>query len=529
MEYTKPKYKTGKVHEYVARKLQAFVEACERGESPRLMLFMPPQEGKSELVSRKLTPWVLGKHPEWRVVLASYGASLAEKMSKFARNTIEDQKYALLFPNTKLDPSSTAVSDWGIQGTEGGMLAIGVGGGITGNSAEILIVDDPVKGREEVDSDNYRESQWDWWPQAHDRVQEGGGIIVLCTRWHHDDLPGRLLKLAEENPNADQWEVIRLPAIAEDDDPLGRQPGEPLGGRHSLEWFLREEANISARDWNAKFQQRPTPDEGSLFLADWMRYEDPPAVPNGLVFQGADTAFSEKKQAAYTCVETWCIEQNAYRLLDVYRARVGFPSLNTDIRALADTFNPIAVVIENKASGQSLLQVLSAETRLPVLPWEPKGDKITRAHAVTPLFKAKKIILPKPENAPWVKQWVKEHLEFPATAYKDQVDTTSLSLLWAMEQSFRLAPTTQTVHEMSWDKDMGKVSTGRRTPEDAAYEAIADVQNRRSVVCTQTEYRRSVRLALVVQARHWAEDGHSIQAQLALAEVSRLDNLHAWS
>lgn len=463
VEWTNKKYRADRVHQFVAARLQAFVEAVERGESPRLMLFMPPQEGKSELVSRRLTPWVLGRHPDWRVILVSYGAELAETMSKAARRCVDSDPFKEIYPDLKLDPLSTAVADWTLDSHEGGMRALGVGGGITGQSAEILIVDDPVKGRNEVDRDTYRDEQWSWWPQAIDRVQEGGGVIILCTRWHHDDLPGRLLKQAAEDPAVEQWEVIKLRAIANDEvDPLGREPGEGLGGRHSVEWFLRTKAALPERDWSAKFDQEPTPDEGNIFKAEWLRFEEPPQKLHGWVFQAADTAFSEKKKAAYTCVETWCVEGNAYRLLDVYRQRVGFPSLVDDVVGLAATFHPLAIVIEDKASGMSLLQVLAKETRLPVLPWQPHGDKATRAHAVTPVFRAKRVILPPAEHAPWVKEWVKEHLQFPTTEYKDQVDTTSLALLWAAEQggAFDQQPTTVKTHDFTWNAGDGETDGG---------------------------------------------------------------------
>lgn len=466
VKYTKRNYKAERVHEFVAERLQAFVEAVERGESPRLMLFMPPQEGKSELVSRRLPPWVLGNHPEWRVALVSYGAELAEDMSQDARRIVESEVYSGLFPDVKLDPTSKAVSDWTLDGHVGGMRAIGIGGAITGRSIDILIIDDPVKGRLEVDRDTYRDEQWAWWPQAVDRVQEVGGIIVLCTRWHHDDLPGRLLKRAEEDEAADQWEVIKLRAIADEDDPLGREPGEPLApSRHSLAKLLNLKANMPERDWTAKFDQEPTPDEGSIFKRDWLRFEDAPKRMPGWVFQVADTAFSEKKSAAFTCVETWRVEKNCYRLLHVYRNRVDFPDLTRDVKALDATFHPLALVIEKKASGQSLIQVLSKETRLPVLPYEPHGDKVQRAHLVTPLFKAGRVVLPPETSAPWVKEWVKEHLTFPASEFKDQVDTTSMGLLWAQAEgwAFENADTKHDTIDFTWDDDVPDDSSGLYT------------------------------------------------------------------
>ncbi len=453
--YTNKKYIAEPVHCFVAKRLQAFVEAVEQGLSPRLMVFMPPQEGKSELVSRRLPAWVLGRHPDWRIILVSYGADLAEEMSKAARRTVDSDTYREVFEKVTLDPQSTAVADWTLEGHDGGVRALGIGGGITGKSAEILIVDDPVKGRVEVDRDTYRDEQWAWWPQAVDRVQEPGGIIMLCTRWHHDDLPGRLLKLGREDEASDQWEVIKLKAIAADDDPLGRAPGEPLApSRHTLAKLLNLKANMPERDWTAKFDQEPSAEEGNIFKREWLRFEEPPKKAVGWVFQCADTAFSEKKQAAFTCVETWRVEKSVYRLLDVYRNRVDFPSLTSDIKTLAAKYHPIAIVIENKASGQSLLQVLHKETRLPVIGWDPHGDKITRAHLATPIFRTGRVVLP-PETVAWVKPWVKEHLEFPASEFSDQVDTTSMGLLWAQAEgwAYENLETKQSEYDFTWDDD----------------------------------------------------------------------------
>lgn len=420
--YTNEKYVVEPVHRYVADRLQAFVEACERKESPRLIIKMPPQHGKSTLCSRALPGWVLGRNPAWRVVLMSYSADWARGLSKNARDLVVGEKYRALWPGLEIDPSSTAADDWGLTWRTGGgsMVAVGRDGSVTGRSAEVLIVDDPVKNRKEANSAVLREETWNAWTEFRNRVQEGGGVLILYTPWHHDDLPSRLLAWQKEHPDADQYEVITLTALGEEGDPLGRLEGEPLApGRFTLASLLKLRATIPVSDWEALYCGRPTSEAGAVFQAAWLRHERYRWV-QGPVLLFADTAYGQKKTSDYSVIQAWRVEQNAYRLLDQWRMRADFPTLKTAAVSMAAKWRPVAFPIEAWGSGVSLIEDLLVGTRLPVLRWRPDQDKVARANAVTPEFQAGKVILPTEDEAPWVRDYVQELLRFPAGPHDDQ-------------------------------------------------------------------------------------------------------------
>lgn len=251
------KYEAGWVHEDICARLERFVDQVEKGESPRLMLFMPPRHGKSEIASKNLPAWALGRHPEWEIIASSYAVSLPLGFSRYVQSTVQDSYYQKLFPETKLNPKAMSAEAW-MTTMDGGYVAAGVGGGITGKGAHIFIIDDPVKDAEEADSDTQRQKVWDWWGStAKTRLAPGGGVLVIQTRWHDDDLSGRMIlqmrelmkefdeliagvidrskryakdsreyKLAlaeiadfnEQKAEIDRWEIVSYPAIAEHDE-----------------------------------------------------------------------------------------------------------------------------------------------------------------------------------------------------------------------------------------------------------------------------------------------------------------------
>ncbi len=428
-------------HYAVAKRLERFEEEVVGGLSPRVMIFAPPQSGKSLLVSRNFPAWVLGRHPDWRILLASYGAELAEEMSGDVRDILRSEEYAASFGLLAVDDPRDAVqisterkaiAHWRIAGRMGGMSATGVGGAITGKPAEILIIDDPVKGRLEADSETYRDNAWAWWPQARDRVQKGGGILLMCTRWHHEDLPGRLLNLAKNNPDADQWEVLSFKAIAEegDDDPLGRSPGEPLApSRFGLPELMTLKATIGSREWSAKFQQRPTDDEGSIFQRKWWRFDRPERAKPIAKYQFWDLAFSRTEESDYSVCTTWGVEHGpTYRLLDVYRVRQTFPEAKKSVRRLYEQHKPVrAIVVEKKGREDDRYREIRRETRLPLLWYIPDRDKVGRANAVTPLVESGSVVLP--DSAPWLDDFLDELSRFPAGKHDDQVDSFTMGLI----------------------------------------------------------------------------------------------------
>lgn len=264
-----------------------YIETGGESGIGRLIIEMPPRHGKTVTTSRLFPAWFLGRNPDKRVVLVSYGATLANKNSRVARNFIRSDAYQRLFPDIELARDSASVHTWELEGHEGGCDAMGVTGGVTGKGAHVLIIDDPIKNRQEAESAVYREGVWDaYLNDLYTRLEPGGAIIIMMTRWHKDDLIGRVLSQSERDEDfedTEQWTRIRMPAIAEDEnDPLGRKPGEPLWAwRYPIERLNKIARAVGRYVWAALYQQRPQPREGGLFQwddIDQHRVKHPPAL-----------------------------------------------------------------------------------------------------------------------------------------------------------------------------------------------------------------------------------------------------------
>lgn len=240
----------GRHHELIARKL----EAVERGEIKRLMILLPPGHGKSEQVSRKFPAWYLGRNPEKHIILTSYGSELPHEFSEVARDTFAT--WGPILWGLELSRTQATKSNWRVRGHRGGMVAAGIGGPVTGRRAHLLIIDDPIKNHLEANSRAHRNSDWEWYRTvARTRLMPGAAIILVMTRWHEDDMAGRLLK--EAAAGGETWEVIRLPALAEEDDLLGRAKDEPLWPEFGfdLKWAENEKVTQGSYNWSALYQQ----------------------------------------------------------------------------------------------------------------------------------------------------------------------------------------------------------------------------------------------------------------------------------
>lgn len=320
-----PRYLAGWVHEDICRRLERFSAAVAAGESPRLMLLMPPRLGKSELASKMFPAWHLGAYPMHEFIACSYNVSLAMGFSKKIKTILDDPNYQSVF-ETRLDPENRSSEEWGL--TQGGSyVAAGVGGGINGKGAHILVIDDPIKNAEDADSADYRDKLWDWYGStAYTRLAPGGGVLLIQTFWHDDDLAGRL-QLAMANPDSDQFEVIKYPAIAEHDEYLDletdlivdampeevavpasqsrftllRRKGEALHpARYDLAKLMRIKQTLTTRFWSALYQQNPVPADGELFTRDQFRTAPAPAKADCNVMIAWDFAISTEKQNDYT-------------------------------------------------------------------------------------------------------------------------------------------------------------------------------------------------------------------------------------
>jgi predicted phage terminase large subunit-like protein len=391
------------------------LEALERGDIQRLAVSEPPRHSKSLHVSQLLPAWWLGRNPRERIILASYGAELAEAHSRRARGLVADPRWPF---EVALAGDSSAVNRWDTS-EGGGVIAAGVLGGLTGHGAHLLVVDDPVKDREAADSPAIRESTWRWWTEtALTRLQPGARVCVTGTRWHADDLIGRILN----GPGANEWTVLTLPAIAEPGDPIGRTEGEALWP----EWFDVEHlellrVQIGERAWQALYMQTPTPAEGALFKRAWLdaRYDRP---PDGLrVVTAVDASFGKSVASDYSAIVTVGTDGRDFYVLHATRGRLDFNRLCVAIKREAAAWNPEAVVVEDAAAGQSAIQELRRTTGLNVLAVKAQGSKLARAEAVSPAFEAERVLFPSTSTR-WRDEIVEELASFPTGRHDDMVD-----------------------------------------------------------------------------------------------------------
>lgn len=438
---TWPGFQVYPVQRLVAQELQHFEQSLEQQQSPRLIFELPPRVGKSEMASRRFPPWLLGRHPDWNVFLVSYGAELAEELSADARRVVMSDEYRAIFGMTyqaekgdsvELDRTSKSVSFWRIADHRGALRAVGVGGALTGRGADCLIVDDPLKGRKEADSQNVKDDLWTFYKGTlYTRLEPGAGIIIMATRWAVDDLIGRVLDEAQADPDADQWRVLRVSAEAEPDDPLGRPMGQILEGRFGREQLEQIKRTVGPREWASQYQQRPVPEEGAILRPlEWCRFEDQPPGYVGPRYLFADTSYARTRKSDYTNIQVWQMEPNgSFGLLELYRERLQFPDLKRMARRMYLKWGCWAGVVEDWGSGTSLIQEFQRESGMQIRSWRPDRDKEARAHAAADVMASgvKRVRLPR--NASWLQGLIKELMEFPAGGFDDQVDVFTMAMI----------------------------------------------------------------------------------------------------
>lgn len=401
------------------------LERVARGEILRLIVNLPPRHGKSEIVSKKFPAWYLGNYPDKEVITSSYSADLAYDFSRIARNTLRDN--VGLF-GVEIAKDSAAVGRWGLEKHRGGLAAAGVGGPITGRGAHVALIDDPFKNWEEAASKTIRDKVWEWYRSTlRTRLAPGGAIVLVMTRWHEDDLAGRLLE--EAQADGEQWEVISLPAQAEDHDILGRQPGEWLWPeRFPPHEYEKTKKAVGSKLWAALFQQRPSPEEGGLLKRGWWKFCRQAPAKFDEVIQSWDCTFKDASTSDYVVGQVWGRVAADKYLLDQVRARMDLPATLTAIRTLTAKWPQAnAKLIEDKANGPAVIQMLQRE--IPgLIAVNPEGGKVVRAAAVSPDIEAGNVYLPDPSIAPWVHDFIEECAAFPNGANDDQVDACTQAL-----------------------------------------------------------------------------------------------------
>ena len=406
------------------------LERVERGELDRVIVTMPPRHGKSLITSQLFPAWFLGRNPTKSIIASSYGQELASDFGRRVRNFASERLHRQIFPDCIISDDSDSVHRFHI--TPGGAYyAVGAGGPITGRGANLLLVDDPIKSREDANSAAFRRSLQSWYEGvAYPRLEPDGAIVLIQTRWHEADLAGWLLK---EHPG-EGWTVINFPALAELGDALGRAEGAPLWPeRFDLKALARIREAIGGSAWASLYQQRPAPEEGAIFKREWFKSYGGPIECTRTIFS-LDCAFKTGQANDYSVIAIVSEAKTGFHLRLVSRGRWEFPELKRQAVALADIWRPNAVLIEDAASGQSLIQALKAETRLPILPVKPQGDKVSRAHGISPLVESGRVCIP--ESAAWLADFLDELTSFPAAPHDDMVDAFTQALSYMRGSGF---------------------------------------------------------------------------------------------
>jgi len=402
------------------------------GRCRRLIVTMPPRHGKSEIISKYFPAWFLGNNPDDRVILTSYESSFAASWGRKARDLLTEFKG--LF-GIEINQGSSAVQDWNIDKRLGGMNTAGAGSAITGKGAKILIIDDPIKNSEEASSEVIREKIKEWFKStAYTRLEPDGAIIVIMTRWHDDDLVGYLL--SEQNKGSEKWDVVNFPAIATDEDIIGRKKGKALWSeRFPIEDLERIKKAVGSFWFSAMYQQNPIPEGGAIIKREWWKYYY--TTPDRKSFKryiwAWDTAVKVGEDNDYTVGIYIGETDTGYYVLDIKRERMEYPDMKRAIVQYYHGSRASAIIIEDKSSGQQVIQELQRGSRLPVIEIKPVSDKVTRAHLVTPLIEAGLVYLP--ENATWLAEFMDECLKFPKGKHDDQVDALVYALDYLKNQS----------------------------------------------------------------------------------------------
>lgn len=414
--YTKPDFSVGAHH----RKIAEALESVERGECDRLMIFAPPRHTKSELASRRFPAWYLGRHPDRQLIAATYSGDFALDFGRDVRGIVQSEEFRALFPDVSLAADSQAANRW--HTSKGGVsVYVGVGGPITGRGAHIALIDDPFKNREEADSEVRRETVWKWYTSTlRTRLMPGGAIILILTRWHEDDLAGRLLET-----QGDQWMVVELPAIENEG-----QPGEKAlwPEWYDLKALKRIRADVGPRDWSALYQQRPTPDDGTFFQRDWFRWYDVPPV-NLAMYVCSDYAVSEG-QGDWTEHGVFGVDpdDNIF-ILDWWSGQTAADVWIETLLDMVQQHKPFAAFGESGVIRRAVEPYLVKRARerrsFCRFEWITRsGDKAAMARGFQARASMGKVYLPK--SKPWTEELLRQLLVFPAGKHDDKVDVCAL-------------------------------------------------------------------------------------------------------
>jgi len=456
IQFVFPSYIRSSFSDRVCNALDQFVIDIESGKRPILVLQSPPQHGKSEIVSRKLPAFLLGRQPEWRIGAASYSDELATSLAQDVRRILASPEHRWLFPAPEARDkfAVSRIGEFTAPGGRGSYLAVGIGSGLTGRAIDVGIIDDPTRDAKDALSETVKESQWNWYQGVFaTRLSERSGQIIMATSWAQDDLPGRILEHFQGNPRLTH---LRFPAI-NDPRETGYNPDLPLGALcpefRSLEFLLEQKSVQSEYWWAALYQQSPQPLGGNVFKTEGVQHYAPKDLPHRFdkVVNSWDCTFKDTDGTDFVVGQVWgkC-GANSY-LLDQMRDRMSFSSTVENVIGLRQRWPQTSeILIEDKANGPAVIDVLKSQVP-GLVPIEPDGSKLARAHAVTWVWEAKNVWTPYPQITPWMRSLLSEVLTFPAAANDDQVDamTQALRRLYPLHQRLKIT-------QAAIDKAMGR-------------------------------------------------------------------------
>ena len=416
-----PEFIEGNHHKIYAEKLNRIAN----GELKRLIVNMPPRHTKSEFASHLFPAFFMGRHPNAKLIQTTHTGELAIRFGRKAKNLIESTEYESVFPTVKLAADSKAAGRWE-SNHKGEYFAAGVGGAITGRGADLLIIDDPHSEQDAL-SPTVLDSHYEWYTSGpRQRLQPGGAIVLVMTRWSVKDLTGRLLAAQGKDENSDKWEVVEFPAIIND---------KPMWGNFwSMKGLEGVKASIPLTKWQAQWMQSPTSEEGAIIKREWWKTWEKDDIPHlKYIIQSYDTAFSAKQTADYSAITTWGVFEPeeggppALILLDAKKGRWNFPELKSIAQEEYKYWEPETILIEAKASGMPLTHELQ-KAGIPVINYTPSrgNDKHSRVNSVAPLFESGAIWAPTKKFAEEV---IEECAAFPFGDNDDYVDSTTQALM----------------------------------------------------------------------------------------------------
>ena len=428
-----PEFIDGYHHNILAKKF----EEIASGKLKRLIVNMPPRHTKSEFASYLFPAWLMGKKPKTKIIQATHTAELSYRFGRKMRNLMDDNVFRKIYKNVSLKADSKASGRW--ETNHGGeYFGAGIGGAITGRGADLLIIDDPHSEQDALSTTAF-DNAYEWYTSGpRQRLQPGGAIVIVMTRWGVKDLTGRLIDAQAKEPKADQWELIEFPAILPSNKPIWPEYWD-------IETLQTTKASLTEQKWQAQWQQKPTSEEGSIIKREWWQSWEEDDVPDLIhVIQSYDTAFSKKETADYSAITTWGVFSHPRRgnpqiiLLDAEKGRWEFTELKKIAMDKYKYWEPETVIVEAKASGLPLTDELRS-SGIPVVNFTPSrgNDKHVRVNSVAPMFESGQVWVP---DERWAEDVIEECAAFPFGDHDDYVDSTTQALMRYRQGNFVQLP-----------------------------------------------------------------------------------------